>query len=125
MSLFEERLADLPLVIEGYALERLQRDVSSAFTRVSLVNPKGRAPRNMVIRVQPGTGADFEEKLVRRLPPPGELTPVQPCGATCASTASRSYRSRCAGPMTDRGWKSVGVLELTALPTVDRERWVS
>jgi dipeptidase E len=28
-------------------------------------------------------------------------------------------------PMTDRGWKSVGVLELTALPSVDRERWVS
>ena len=24
MSLFEERLADLPLVIEGYALERLR-----------------------------------------------------------------------------------------------------
>jgi hypothetical protein len=37
MSLFEERLADLPLVVEGYALERLQRDVSSAFTRVSTV----------------------------------------------------------------------------------------
>ena len=35
MSLFEHRLAALPLRIEGYALERLQRDVSSAFTRVS------------------------------------------------------------------------------------------
>jgi L-alanine-DL-glutamate epimerase-like enolase superfamily enzyme len=35
MSLFEERLADLPLRIEDYALERLERDVSSAFTRVS------------------------------------------------------------------------------------------
>jgi hypothetical protein len=35
MSLFEERLADLPLRLEGYALERLERDVSSAFTRVS------------------------------------------------------------------------------------------
>jgi hypothetical protein len=35
VSLFEERLASLPLRIEGYALERLQRDVSSAFTRVS------------------------------------------------------------------------------------------
>jgi L-alanine-DL-glutamate epimerase-like enolase superfamily enzyme len=32
-----DRLADLPVVIEGYALERLQRDVSSAFTRVSTV----------------------------------------------------------------------------------------
>jgi hypothetical protein len=37
MSLFEERLADLPLQIEDYALERLERDVSSAFTRVSTV----------------------------------------------------------------------------------------
>ncbi|HEX7297717.1 MAG TPA: hypothetical protein VF257_01840 [Solirubrobacteraceae bacterium] len=35
MTLFDARLADLPLRIEGYALERLQRDVSSAFTRVS------------------------------------------------------------------------------------------
>jgi hypothetical protein len=35
VSLFEERLAPLPLRIEDYALERLQRDVSSAFTRVS------------------------------------------------------------------------------------------
>jgi dipeptidase E len=28
-------------------------------------------------------------------------------------------------PMTGLGWKSVGVLELTALPGIDRERWVS
>jgi dipeptidase E len=28
-------------------------------------------------------------------------------------------------PMTDIGWKSVGLLELTALPTLDRERWTS
>jgi dipeptidase E len=26
--------------------------------------------------------------------------------------------------MVDLGWKSVGVLELTALPTIDEERWV-
>ena len=37
MSLFEERLADLPVRIEGYALEGLSRDVSSDFTRVSTV----------------------------------------------------------------------------------------
>jgi hypothetical protein len=37
MSLFEERLADLPLSVEDYALERLERDVSSQFTRVSTV----------------------------------------------------------------------------------------
>jgi hypothetical protein len=35
VSLFEEHLAALPLRVEGYELERLQRDVSSAFTRVS------------------------------------------------------------------------------------------
>ena len=28
-------------------------------------------------------------------------------------------------PMTDLGWKSVGVLELTALPTMNQDRWVS
>src|SRR6266540_463836 len=37
MSLFEERLANLPLRIEGYDLQGLTRDVSSAFTRVSTV----------------------------------------------------------------------------------------
>jgi len=30
---------------------------------------------------------------------------------------------RC--PMTELGWKSLGVLELTALPSIDKERWVS
>lgn len=36
MSLFD-RIADLPLVVEEYALDRLERDVSSAFTRVCTV----------------------------------------------------------------------------------------
>ena len=27
-------------------------------------------------------------------------------------------------PMVDLGWKSMGVLELTALPSIDVERWV-
>jgi dipeptidase E len=27
-------------------------------------------------------------------------------------------------PMVDLGWKSVGVLELTALPSIDEEHWV-
>lgn len=36
MTLFD-RVADLPLIIEEYALDRLERDVSSAFTRVSTV----------------------------------------------------------------------------------------
>ena len=37
MSLFEERLADLPLVVEEYALDGRVRDVSSDFTRKSTV----------------------------------------------------------------------------------------
>ena len=36
MTLFD-RLADLPLIVEEYALERLEREVSSGFTRVSTV----------------------------------------------------------------------------------------
>jgi dipeptidase E len=28
-------------------------------------------------------------------------------------------------PMTELGWKSVGALELTALPSIDKDRWVS
>src|SRR5881628_2853327 len=27
-------------------------------------------------------------------------------------------------PMVELGWKSVGVLELTALPSIDEEKWV-
>jgi L-alanine-DL-glutamate epimerase-like enolase superfamily enzyme len=37
VSALWQRLADLPLEIEDYALERLERDVSSDFTRVSTV----------------------------------------------------------------------------------------
>ena len=32
---------------------------------------------------------------------------------------------RSENPMVDLGWKSVGVLELTALPSIDRDRWVA
>ena len=28
-------------------------------------------------------------------------------------------------PMCELGWKTLGVLELTALPSIDREQWVS
>lgn len=31
---------------------------------------------------------------------------------------------RASTPMCELGWKSLGVLELTALPSIDRERWV-
>ena len=38
--------------------------------------------------------------------------------------AWRFITGQSAQPMTGLGWKSVGVLELSALPTMDAERWV-
>lgn len=40
---------------------------SFAFHRANLNDPKSRPPRQMLIKVQPGTSAAFEEKLVERL----------------------------------------------------------
>ncbi|MFD7310420.1 Type 1 glutamine amidotransferase-like domain-containing protein [Promicromonospora sp. NPDC059942] len=63
--------------------------------------------------------------------------PVAECDALCIPTAMYGHpevgpgvrawnfiAGRSAEPMTELGWKSVGVLELTALPTIDREHWV-
>ena len=41
----------------------------------------------------------------------------------CAG-AWRFITGRSAEPMCELGWKSLGVLELTALPTIDEQRWV-
>ena len=64
--------------------------------------------------------------------------PIAECDALCIPTAS--YGHPMAGPpkawnfisgrephcpMIELGWKSMGVLELTALPSLDEERWVS
>ncbi|TQF05987.1 peptidase E [Kitasatospora acidiphila] len=59
--------------------------------------------------------------------------PIAEASALCIPTAGYggpggpwrfiSGQSPC--PMTGLGWKSVGVLELTALPSIDKERWVS
>src|SRR5690348_1866824 len=63
--------------------------------------------------------------------------PIAESNALCIPTAGYGHpqgspagawrfitgRSPC--PMTELGWKSLGVLELTALPSIDRERWVS
>ena len=38
--------------------------------------------------------------------------------------AWRFITGRSAEPMCELGWKSLGVLELTALPSIDEERWV-
>ena len=63
--------------------------------------------------------------------------PIADSKALCIPTASYGHpRVRPEGtwafisgreprtPMTELGWKSLGVLELTALPSIDRERWV-
>jgi len=64
--------------------------------------------------------------------------PIDECSALAIPTAgyghphgtpagawrfASGHEWRC--PMVDLGWKSVGLLELTALPTVPRERWVA
>jgi dipeptidase E len=63
--------------------------------------------------------------------------PIAEASALCVPTAAyglpqanpagawRFISGRSAQPMCDLGWKSLGVLELTALPSIDRERWVS
>jgi dipeptidase E len=62
--------------------------------------------------------------------------PIAECNALCIPTGGygSSYGSPAGTwrfitgnsnqPMCELGWKSVGVLELTALPSIDRERWV-
>ena len=62
--------------------------------------------------------------------------PIAECDALCIPTASyghaphglhgayRFITGRATTPMCELGWKSLGVLELTALPTLDRELWV-
>ena len=64
--------------------------------------------------------------------------PIAECSALCIPTAGYGHpqgspggawrfisgrEARC--PMCELGWKSLGVLELTALPSLDKERWVT
>jgi dipeptidase E len=62
--------------------------------------------------------------------------PIAECDALCIPTAMypkpggagnawRFINGRAATPMCELGWKSLGVLELTALPSIDEEYWVS
>jgi dipeptidase E len=63
--------------------------------------------------------------------------PIADANALCIPTAMYGHprvgpgvgawqfvSGRSQNPMVDLGWKSVGVLELTALPSIDEERWV-
>ena len=49
-------------------------------------------------------------------------TAVYPMGGPGA--AWRFITGRASTPMCELGWKSLGVLELTALPSIDEDRWV-
>ena len=76
--------------------------------------------------------ASIEDALVELL---GK--PIAEAGALCIPTAAYGHpmagsaaawrfiagrEPRC--PMTGLGWRSLGVLELTALPSIDEEQWV-
>ena len=63
--------------------------------------------------------------------------PIAEAGALCIPTAGYGHPQGSPGgawrflsgreprcPMVELGWKSLGVLELTALPSIGRERWV-
>jgi dipeptidase E len=60
--------------------------------------------------------------------------PIAECNALCIPTATypmggpasawRFITGRASTPMCELGWKSLGVLELTALPSIDDELWV-
>lgn len=63
--------------------------------------------------------------------------PIEDCTALCIPTAMYGHPAvgpgalawefvagRSEQPMAELGWRSVGLLELTALPSIDAERWV-
>jgi dipeptidase E len=62
--------------------------------------------------------------------------PIAECDALCIPTASYGHAPRgirgayrfvtgqATTPMCELGWKSLGVLELTALPTLDKSAWL-
>src|SRR5256884_5958534 len=62
--------------------------------------------------------------------------PIAESSALCIPTANYAQRGGAGGawrfisgreprcPMCELGWKSLGVLELTALPSIDEEQWV-
>lgn len=64
--------------------------------------------------------------------------PIEEASALCIPTASYGHPMVSPAqawkfiggqepqtPMVELGWKSVGILELTALPSIDAERWIS
>lgn len=62
--------------------------------------------------------------------------PIAGCSALCIPTAAYAFpggaemawkliSGKAASPLCELGWKSLGVLELTALPGIKQEYWVS
>jgi len=60
--------------------------------------------------------------------------PIDQCNALCIPTAIYAFPGgpasawklvvgRAASPLCELGWKSLGVLELTALPTIEKALW--
>lgn len=78
------------------------------------------------------TNASIREALVAMLGKPIEEStalciPTAMYGHPWVGPGERAWQfisGRSENPMVDLGWKSVGVLELTALPSLDEERWV-
>jgi dipeptidase E len=77
------------------------------------------------------TNASIHQALVELL---GK--PIAECNALCIPTAAyyfsvgpaiayRLISGTGGGPMCGLGWKSVGVLELTALPSIERQHWTT
>jgi len=76
--------------------------------------------------------ASIHDALLELLP-----KPVAECNALCIPTAGyghpmgspagawRFVTGKASTPMCELGWKSMGLLELTALPSIAKERWTS
>ncbi len=74
--------------------------------------------------------ASIHDALLELLP-----RPVAECNALCVPTAGyghplgspagawRFVTGKASTPMCELGWKSMGLLELTALPSISKERW--
>src|SRR5262249_23612466 len=65
-------------------------------------------------------GKPIAEASALRIPTAGEGHPQGSAGGPWRFISGQS-----AQPMGELGWKSLGVLELTALPSIDKERWIS
>src|SRR5262249_49595635 len=94
-------------------------------------SPSRKEPMKLLLTSAGVKNKSIEDALVDLL---GK--PIPEAAALCVTTAAypmsngaemahRIISGSASTPMTELGWKSVGVLELTALPTIDEDVWVS